>query len=359
MHILRFTDRDVGILFNEIFKVNAEEIKRGVKKVPAINENFKISSDILNLTLMYVAHRFLTSEYLSTDRKTRAAIDTALIFNYRSITAIINDRFRFPADERIAHRTYERLSNKFLLKKLGTWQEVMNYRAEAIVGPTSIHRNTLLNFNDDFAVVYLINDSQGRIGDAIKNIYAEFIQAHKAGDSITLNSGSVIDPEGAESFKDKVTGSEVLIEYVFSIISDRHSFVKRELVTIINNVVPTTSKQLLEQCLYWISDEYFSKDRELIETFTRESITHCISYIEENEYLLSKKKDIGLLLTKLKGAITSSRSTEDKLYELRETGNDIVRQATGRVNDQIINSARTAVILYLFLRAYTKSFYTN
>ena len=62
---------------------------------------------------------------------------------------------------------------------------------------------------------------------------------------------------------------------------------------------------------------------------------------------------------RLKLALMSSRSTSDELLELRGVGGNIITEATKRVNEQIVSSVRTATVLYVFLRAYTKKHYLN
>ena len=368
VHILRFNDKEYRHFFHDILKINPDRLRNDIHKLDSIVKNdkgeakFKISSDLFNMSIMYVAHKCLTSDKLKPDERQQAALDALLLFNYRTVSAIITDWFHYPADPMVAQRTYESLSGKFLLKQLGSWQEVMEYRSKEIMSDTSPHKNTLRHFGPDEGIVYLINDSQSRVADMIKNIYKEYMEVHKRGERINKSSHAGMDLEGNEVFKDKTSGIEAYVDYLLSIISDEHTLIKKELLDIIYDVIPTAPTELVKTTLTWLSEHYmglkadFSHDTDL---FARLSITYCMNYIDDNNLISDTKGDLGTILMRLKFALMSSRSTSDELLELRGVGGNIITEATKRVNEQIVSSVRTATILYVFLRAYTKKHYLN
>lgn len=360
VHVLRFTDKDFNYFYQDIIKIDPNDVKENLKYVKELNLDWKIVTDVFNLTTMYMVHRFYTSPLLSKRDREKAAADTCMLFNYRTICGIITDRFRYPADHRIASKTYENLSNRFLIKQLGNWQEVLEYRSKDNVSKTSTHLKTIEKFNDLYGVRYLITDNFGRISDMIKNIYREFINVHQQGDRIGSENMTEFGEGGVEEFKDKVTGFQVYNDYIFSILSDRNSFIKPELLNIVSKTIPTASARQTEKVLVYLSENYYEvKNIKLFEDFINKCLEHSFNYLEVNGMLLKSNYDLSNILVKLKGMYMSSRSTEVILSDIRDLGETIVKDATNKTNSQLISSVRSAIILYIFLRSFTKDHYNK
>jgi hypothetical protein len=75
VHVVRFKDSDVLKLFEEVLDVDFLSLSDDLKKVSSINQDYKVSSDVLNLTSMYLIHRFLTSSLIVDAARKRAAYD--------------------------------------------------------------------------------------------------------------------------------------------------------------------------------------------------------------------------------------------------------------------------------------------
>lgn len=351
VHVVRFKDSDIAMLFDEVFDVDYHRLTSDIRKVPTIDHNFKVAGDVFNLTMMYVIHRCLTSPVLSDQQRHRAAYDSALIFFYRCIAAIQSYNFRYPADPRIAQAAYAKLSEKYLIKKLGTWHRVMDYRAEDLISKDSIHLKDLLKFTDDLATVYAISDSQGRIRDLYKNYYAVFAKVHTDGDSIAVTSGTWIDAEGEETIKEKTRSTEAYVNYMRNAIVDRHTFVRDELVGVIVKINSNTSFRMVKQTLMWMQEHYSEgKDHKLIDEFMSLVIVQSL-YLIQNNMESKHMRDYPYILATLKNLHLSTRTTDPEVEKIRELGFDIVRKANGRVSDSLTLATRTSVILYLTLRA--------
>lgn len=139
VHAIRFRVADTLKFYKDVVDVDYLELERALKKVTTISQEFKIISDAFNLTMMYMVHRLATSPKLTDTQKKRAIYDMALVFFYRCIAVRQSDYFHFPADPKIAQAAYAKLSNKFLIKKVGTWRAVMEYRAKELVDPKGLH----------------------------------------------------------------------------------------------------------------------------------------------------------------------------------------------------------------------------
>lgn len=351
VHVVRFKDSDVLKLFEEVLDIDFLRLTEDIKNVEEIHQEWKISSDVFNLATIYLIHRFLTSSILNDEQRKRAAYDCALLFFYRCIAALLSYYFRYPSDPKIAQMAYANLSNKFLIKKLGSWHKVMDYRANDFIDKESIHYKKLITFNDDVAIIYAINDGQGRIRDLIKNYYAEFKKVHTEGGSIATTSSTFLDAEGEETLKEKTKSVESYVSYISNIIIDKNSFVDTELINIIYKINKNTSFRMIKTTLSWMCDEYNSTHHKDIDKFISAVIVYSF-FLLENNVTNKNLRDYPNIITNLKNLYLSTRSTDDDLIVIRDLGEKIIRNSNkSRLSDSIVMSTRTSIILYITLRA--------
>jgi hypothetical protein len=352
VHVIRFKDSDVFRWFDEVLHVEFDSLTRDVRKVDTIDHSYKVSGDILNLTLMYVIHRFLTSNEMDNSHRERAAYDTALVFFYRCAAAILSDWFKYPADPKIAQAAYSNLSNKFLIKKLGSWHKVMDYRALDLIDKKSIHYRELLKFTEDGKTVYAINDAQGRIRDLLKNYYTSFENVRVTGGGISSTSSTYIDASGEETTKDKTKSVEAYVSYMRNSLNDKNTFIKDELINVVLKINSNTSFRIVKNTLLWISENNSDiKFVKLIDEFVSLTIVQSM-YMIENNMSVKQTRDYPLILVNLKNLYLSTRTTDPEVDKIRELGLTIVKKANGsNISDALMLSTRTGIILYLSLRA--------
>lgn len=356
---IRFTELDLDRYCDDVINMDRATIRTAIKTVTTINHEFKISSDAMNLVWVYMIHRFLTSPYLDEKKRARAAIDVALVFNYRTIAALLALYFKYPIDTDTAQAVYERLSGRYLIKKLSTWQNVFQYRAEEFTGTDSVHYKVLIDFKDDHGIVNAINDLQGRTKDTLKNIYVEFIKVKEEGLKITSSSSTMVNADGDEIVRDKVHGLESYRDYILDVLIHRDSFIRTELVNVVISVIPAVQEKAFMVLLAWMSDEMAKTHRDSIIRFVETSLTLAFNYLLRHSYVAHHSKDMVFLVSKLKGYILSSRETSGDLDEFREQGDTLVEEATKKSSKQAISSLRNGLFLYVCLRAFTKQAYTH
>lgn len=363
---VRFTNSDFSEYFDTIINHDPNELRNRLEKTIVINQNrnrkgelFKVSSDVFNIVSMYLIHRFINAEILTPEQKLKGSLYTALILNYKFLTSILSEWFKYPCDIKLAQATYAKLSGKFLIKKLGNWGEVINYRASEFVEINGLHYNTLKSFDDDDKIVKMINDAHGRIKDIMKNITSEHYTAKEGGESIYSSSNVMTDVEGIEVTRDKIHGLETYITYLSNVLHDKHSFIKNDLVGFVCSVSYTTNTNNLINSLNYMSEVSVNTNHKDIDKILRDTIYLGFNYLLEDEFSLSKNVDIPTFLIKLKGYFTASKSKDPELIALRESISDIVIKSNERINDQSLASTRTAVFLYISLRAYLKSHYSR
>ena len=358
VQVVRFTPSDYNNFFDNILGVDVDSIKSKISNESGLNKDWVVSSDEFNLTCLYLVHRFISNKELNDEVSKRAAKDAILILQYKLMSSLLAYFFRYPADPNLAQATYAELSNRFLIKKLGTWGDVFAYRADEIIKSDSIHNSVLKKFNNDDDIVYAINDIQGRLRDMVKNIYAVFSRVHVSGDKINISSNSEISMDGNESLKDKTHSPDIYYKYILSIMTDEYTFIKEELFNIVVQALPGVSPKLLRNTLHWMSVESHGKYKKDIDEYVHAIILYTIEYLYSDGSINKQSRDLISMTIKIRNLYLSSRSSDFELKGIRDVGDKLVKLSMERkISDSSAAIVRTGTILYITLRAFTKHHY--
>lgn len=350
VNIVRFKDSDVNNFF-ALFDLEYKEVVDQVRRVTTIDHNFKVGGDVFNLTVMYVIHRFLNSPVNQITRQ-KACYDTAMIFFCRCCAALICANFTYAADPKVAQLAYANLSQKYLIKRLGSWNKVLDYRTLALLDKKeSPHSRTLQFFDEDPKVQYAISDSQGRIREMFKGYYSEFMIVHQQGDSLTIQKSFVTGAEGEDVLREKTTGPENYIYFIREIIPDRETFIRGDILQIVSRNNSNTSLRAVTTTLEWLVDGSMDpKKHKQVDDFVCRVLVlmaHFMQYnIESNRH-----RDLAYVLSTLKNLFLSTRSADPDLIKVREMGEKIVTEAQGKLSTSLMMATRTAVIIYICARA--------
>ncbi len=353
---VRFTPADMDKFFIDVLEIDEDEVREGLYGLPVINRDRKVSSDAFNNVCMYVIHLFLSDGRMADKVKEQGAKACALILLYRYLTSQLYNGFKYPADPQVAVATYASLNNKFVLKQLGSWNAVLEARTKDLIEPGRIHYEVLKQYFKDEKILYAITDSQGRVRDIFKNIYSKFMEVHERGER-TKSSSNTFNFEGEEFLKDKTRGLAVYINYINSIIEDKGSFVKDELVQAVAGVVHTAPPKFIEEALKWMSDNARFTNQKEIKEFTELVLVHSFGYLQDNRTVVARSTNLIALVTVLRGAYMSSRTSEADILRLRVLGEKILKKAIRTNNSSVIASVRTSLMLYIVIRAFAMQHY--
>lgn len=350
VHVIRFKDSDLKRFYEDVLDVSLTELTEDIRSLDTIDHSHKVGSDIFNLTCMYLIHGFLKSNLVNASKKQRATYDVAVIFFCRCLAALFSHYFKYPADPHVAQMTYANLSNKYLIKKLGSWHAVVDYRSTEVVGKGSIHLANLYKFSDDATITYAISDSQGRIRDMIKNYYAEFMLVRESGGRINTTGGTFYDADGEETLKDKTKSVESDVQYMLQVLSDRNGFIKNDLVQVIVGINKNTSAKMLNVVLQMVHEGSSNENSVLMQTFVQKVVVYSYHLLNQNQ--ISNMRDYPMVLTSLKNLYLSTRSTDAELSVIRDMGAKIVKMTSKtKFSDSLMMATRTSLILYICLRA--------
>lgn len=347
---------DELILKDKLYALMAYDEKDKLMK-PVVNQEWVVSSDVMNLSCAWLIHAIYVSK-LDAKAKEQGMIDVLLILQYKYLTSLLFHYFRYPAVKEVAEATYAALSDKFTIKQVGTWAAFFRVRAESILDKSGPHAEMIAKMNDDEKVIYFVNDLQGRIRDVLKNIYDVFDRVHHSGQRINTVS-AVTDHDGERILKDKTKSLMMYTRYLNSVITDKESFIREELVQVIERLVHTAPPAVFRSTLAWMSEHYRQGRYGVIEEVVNECLVHSFAYFNEHREYVRGTPNLAELMGRLKGVYASSRSTDPVLIKLRDKTEALVHQAVASKNESVLASVRTALLLYLVARALTMTHYAG
>lgn len=357
VHPIKFLPRDKNELLDVILGVDEDDIKEKARRLPSMkNEDWVRYTDAANLSCLYLVHRIYKMDVnakFTQKQKEQALIDVLLILQFKFMGSLLSHYFPFKADEATALATYAALSKKYAIKQYGTWLNVLISRSQNIIAPTSIHITTILNFDTDEAIFYMISDIQGRLKEMIKKIWAVFAEIREL-DVKVLTTGGTIELDGKLVVRDVSNELANYRRYIDEVVRERNRFVKPELVGVIGSSMFTMPEQVLFNTLNYIVDHY--KEPEVVELIGT-TLQRAFDYINSDRRARAAINDPLLLITKLRGQYMAARSSDPMLLRMRELGEGIVAKASTGRSDAVIASVRTGLLLYIVLRTFAMKYY--
>lgn len=345
---VNFTTADRNQWFNEIFDVDEVDLKEQLHANKFINKTWNVVGDVFNLTIPYLMYRAFHSKDLPANVKHRALVDIVTMYHCKCLTGILSNDYTYLARKEVAYETYNRLSLKYDIKRYGSWRALIEARAEFIINPkTGIHYKTFTNMNDDKKIIYMVGDIQDRLRGLINDINKVF---HSVKNETNLTSlvGSNVKLEDGIGVRDVTKEINSFRNYLIQTITT-NSFYKAELIGYAAKAMGHSPQDKLEYIIKQFPYQYNSPKGEKYRWFVDEVLTHMFSYMHSKNIKPDKLKTV---LVKMRGAYLSSGAGE-----LRDVGDQIIKDLTGIKTPITISSLRTSLMLYIDLRTLSMHYY--
>ena len=357
VHRVRWTSTENNGFFDDILKIDPDELKDKIDALNNIDPNHVATTDAFNLSIIYSVHRAMTEKSLSPAQKKELSMNLLRLLFFKFICSLLTNYFPHGADIGIAMRTFESMNNRYDLRVYKTWQNLITARAESIIAPSSIHYKTLINFDNDESVKYVLSDIQTRIRVLIKTLTSLYYKVRAEGDRIVTNS-SLIEVEGGTEIKDVKRQFPKYRRYLFDTVPDLNSFLRPQLTDVIIRLIPSMNKKLFLNTLNYISVHFEDKKGIKIQSFLDKVLEYSFDYINATGINPNHLPEV---LNGIKGILNASLNKEQSVMYLRTTGDSIVKEARGQMSKSSVpvSSERTGVILYIVLRTLTMNHYQN
>lgn len=336
----------------EILDIDEIEIKSRVRALEHIGKDWVRGTDGVNLSLIYTMH-LLHHSTLNAKSKRKAIINCLIMLQAKFLSSLLYGYFKYPVSEKLALAVYDALSRKFYIKKYGTWFGILQARAESIYDFD--HTATIVTFQTDERIQYMITDIQTRIKSMILNIYDVTMKLNAKG--VGVSSKSMMQKmEGTLEVKTLERNFDAYLNYINQTMQEPRAFIKDEIVDIISDSITTMPKQLLYDVLLVVSEKAQTDDKKLNEK-TKDILIYTFDHFRENKRSIENLSDLGKLVITLKSLFTASKTNSSTVIDLREYFDKMVKAHIKSRNPATIAGVRTGVVLYIILRTLTKSYY--
>lgn len=354
VHRLSWTLQDRLEWEEDFLQIDGRDLRQAILAVPTMDDVGRVAADNFNISCCWIAHRFYKSD-LPPRVKEKGMKLSMDILQYKLMSSIHSHYFKFAVDQNVAEATYAELSRKFDIKRYGSWRAVLDSRSENIIATGEIHEQTIRRFDDDMAIVRMIQDIQFRLRDKIKNIWeAMAIVIEK--DMKFGSTSSTIELDGALVTRDIERLSSDYIRFIKETAAEKDRFIKPDLVQVIESVMSTMPEKPFEQLLLVFTDKVARSDKKAIELI-EQTMEHLFNVVLADRKAQMRVNDVAAVLNRIRGLYTASRSNNDILNNMRDTAEKMVRKDVKIVNNANVAALRTGLLLYLVLRAMVKEHY--
>ncbi len=357
VHPMRFRPQDRVSWFDDVLNMDELALSDGIADVADIDAEWKRANDVMNLSCVWLLNA-ITHSKLPVALKEQGCLDTMLVLQYKFLGSLMAWYFRYPADEATMLAVYARLSKKYALKAAGSWTNLLHMRAREVLSHSSVHYNTFMQFNRDKSIIYMVTDIQGRLREIVKSMTTVFYKVREEGARI-LSENSVMDIDGTMVLKDKTRNYSTMIRYGQSVINDRNSFVKADLIKVVADAMHTMPPKLFVDTLEWMSVNHTGKFAARNDQLISETLIYAFNLISTDRELLGKSSGVVPLMAKLRALYMASRMSDTTLLLTKQISEAIVTDAVRTRNASVIASIRTAVQLYIVLRTMAMSHYQS
>jgi hypothetical protein len=346
---VKWTSDDKLLWIEDILQVeDYDKLVTDIYNLHSINKSWIISSDAINLSFLWVAHQALKTNLLSDKDKEHLARASINMLQYKFISSIHTHFFKYRSNMDTALAVYESLDNKFQLKRCGSWKGLIDNRTDNILGEDKSHSKTIKLFEDDEAIVKMINDIWNRLKSIMKILTSEFKRISLLEAKITASS-KYTEVDGVAILKDSVNKYLHIKTSMHNLIPDKTAFIREDVLSTIGLTISTVYVPYLTATLTYISENYNIKNKHIdLPELIEEILMFSFSVIRKEKLEL---KDITSISLKLRGILRSSRVVSPEYKVIKNKIATIVELSNHRISEVNMSSTRIAVILYIILRA--------
>lgn len=359
VHPIRFSAKDEDDLFIDILGIDLDSIRAALPLDKDIYICNKPSSNPAYLSLVYIMHRFNKSKDIGKYR-IDAMTETYYIYGYKVIGGLMAAYFKFETTREIAITTVERLSKRFLLRRVNSWQELFEYRSYDIL-PKGVGRNKkkpginyprIVKFNAINAGI-VADDLRDRIKSMVINIYSVMMEVIESKQKLALTSlNAKID--GEDTTAEVVDRPDKYVNYIKSIIQKDVDLIHSDYLHIIKIVLPNLNVDMLRKTLVSISNKYSETLYSGKNDFVTVIIVRIIEYNRHKGISSNFLSNIMEMLQNGKGYLSSSSVKHEDTRHVKKLLYKEVMLATNIKTKHVIANTVIGVMLYIFLRAIAK-----
>ena len=342
---IRFSQLDESKLANDVLRVDVNTIQADLYRVEGIVKEWKVSSNAYNQILLFLIRKILL-ENIDVDY----IKEVYCVIGYKMVTSLISHTFNYPLDPRLGAVLAEKMSGKFILKELGSWQKYFEYRATFLY-PNTDHANRLINDYNTEISIRVINDLQTNIRSTFYRLYSLIVELSES--DLSIDNTTITKMEGEEIVISDLSNSmsrysKIAIESIHNsdFVNDNYVYLIGE---VSSNLNTTVFKTMLTN-VYQNSLEDFT----FIDSLIDDIVKHSISYMMRVGSIESMSNNIIDVLRRLKAYYSSSKVSDPNITSIKDRCMVLVEKNTSVKTSWILTSLNINLILYIILTSLIK-----
>ena len=361
LYIPKWTSDEDDEWLNEIIGIDEEEIADYVYELPSINKDFQVSSNILSISFIYLMHKATVNKSLSTidNDKVRKTLMEVLVARY--MTSIMYKYFyRGKTSPEVSTEVFERLSKRFDLKVAGNWKNWIEMKAEGFVlgddqrQDAKYAKQEVFQRFEDELVVRKLNSIKSQLNKAAIEINSVFRQVLEDQDKIASKSALSMSVDGLY-LADLVRDQTKYLHYQDAIFIDKNTFIKEDLLAVIEQSMPTISSNIFRGALEWILDNQMeSKYKRKIMEARHDILIYSIQLIKDENLHTNDLVQVGY---RLRQNILSGKNNDRTVLKVRKMIDEFIVKFRPQSKGKLVSLERSAIMIYIVLRTLAMNYY--
>lgn len=349
-----WTPRHREYFLEEICEIlDYDEVCRQFGNIEGIEQHRHISGNPLNHIFIWLAYRVNTSN-ASKKAKHQAIMAILSTLQCKYLTSLHNRSFPYPANPAVAHAAFESLSMKSLMKRLGSWRAVIEYRSEHFISENEkIHYNVLEEYGNVIASTKVVNDIQNRVRKSLNGLtsaYFDILESQKR--IVSSSTYRTVDGEKVlRDIKNNVSENRVKMR---DIIGDKRDLIRPELVEVTLDIIPTSTEANLIKTLEFISESSKGKGRYNILDEIDGLVVYIYDYIRVNRFDADQITDI---ISRLRAVFRSHKTADRAVVDIKHKLDIIIPKAITAKHEATRSGTKVAVLIYLSIRLLSLNYY--
>lgn len=361
LYIPKWTSEEDDEWLTEIIGIDEEEIADYVYELPSINKDFQVSSNILSISFIYLMHKATINKSLSTvdNDKVRKTLMEVLVARY--MTSIMYKYFyRGKTSPEVSTEVFERLSKRFDLKVAGNWKNWIEMKAEGFVlgddqrQDAKYAKQEVFQRFEDELVVRKLNSIKSQLNKAAIEINSVFRQVLEDQDKIASKSALSMSVDGLY-LADLVRDQTKYLHYQDAIFIDKNTFIKEDLLAVIEQSMPTISSNIFRGALEWILDNQMeSKYKRKIMEVRHDILIYAIQLIKDENLHTNDLVQVGY---RLRQNILSGKNNDRTVLKVRKMIDEFIVKFRPQSKGKLVSLERSAIMIYIVLRTLATNYY--
>lgn len=343
---VRFSSMDENKLFREVLRIDGDLMQKDLYRVKGINKEWKVTRNATYHLMLFIIKEILVKKLDPMFIK-----EVYFIVAYKMITSMMSRRFEnFTLDPRIANLVVEKMSNKFILKQLGSWQKYFDYRSSFFAPDTDLANKLTSRYE-----VKLANDTvsyiSGTIKSTVNRVYSIIVEIYNSDSRIDSNTLTKLENEEmvlADLKNSHSRYASIALSRVNSLdfVNDNYIYLLSEVSTNLNTVIFKTMLSNISK----LGLESIDDTKDIVDDI----IKYSVAYLTRIDKIHHVDTNIMSVLRILRAYYGSSKIRENEVVNLKKRTMEIVLDNIDVKTSWILTTLNLNLILYIVLIALIK-----